>query len=166
MVAVALVASWHRSRMPSYQNYVRRGQLADAFTSLADMRVKMEQYYQDNKFYGTAANTTTCATLPGYAAFPVSTKYFTLSCAAGAAPSQTFTLTATGIGGLTTGYEYTLNQSVPRARPSSPATRRRPLLDDQGQRLRQLMEPMMNSAASRSSRLSSRSRSRPFCWQR
>ncbi len=42
--------------MPSYQAYVRRGQLADAFKSLADMRVKMEQYYQDNKFYGTDLN--------------------------------------------------------------------------------------------------------------
>jgi type IV pilus assembly protein PilE len=110
VVAMALVAILASIGMPSYQAYARRGQLADAFTSLADMRVKMEQYYQDNKFYGTASNTTTCATLPGYAAFPVSSKYFTVSCAAGAAPSQTFTLTATGIGGLTTGYEYTLNQ--------------------------------------------------------
>ncbi|MFI4930184.1 MAG: type IV pilin protein [Burkholderiales bacterium] len=110
VVAMALVAILASIGMPSYQAYARRGQLADAFTSLADMRVKMEQYYQDNKFYGTASNTTTCATLPGYAAFPVSSKYFTVSCTAGAAPSQTFTLTATGIGGLTTGYEYTLNQ--------------------------------------------------------
>jgi len=111
MVAVALVAILASIAMPSYQAYIRRGQLADAFTSLADMRVKMEQWYQDNKFYGTASNTTTCATLPGYTAFPVSTKFFTLSCAAGAAPSQTFMLTATGIGGLTTGYDYTLNQA-------------------------------------------------------
>jgi len=110
MVAVALVAILASIAMPSYQAYIRRGQLADAFTSLADMRVKMEQWYQDNKFYGTASNTTTCATLPGYTAFPVSTKFFTLSCAAGAAPSQTFMLTATGSGGLTTGYDYTLNQ--------------------------------------------------------
>jgi type IV pilus assembly protein PilE len=110
VIAVALVAILSAIAMPSYQTYARRGQLSDAFTSLADMRVKMEQYYQDNKFYGTAANSTTCATLPGYTAFPISTKYFTLSCTAGAAPSQTFTLTATGIGGLTTGYEYSLNQ--------------------------------------------------------
>lgn len=111
MVAVVLVAVLASIAMPSYQSYIRRGQLSDAFTTLADMRVKMEQYYQDNKFYGLAANNATCATLPGYAAFPVTNKYFTLSCGAGAAPSQTYTLTATGSSGLTAGYDYTLNQA-------------------------------------------------------
>jgi type IV pilus assembly protein PilE len=111
MIAVAIVAILVSIGFPSYQNYVRRGQLSDAFTALADMRVQMEQYYQDNKFYGLAANNATCATLPGYAAFPVTKKYFELRCAAGAAPSQTYTLTAVGIGGLTAGYDYTLNQA-------------------------------------------------------
>ena len=111
MITVAIVAILGSIAVPSYQAYVRRGQLADAFKSLADMRVKMEQYYQDNKFYGPDLATASCATLPGYAAFPVSSKYFTVSCTAGAAPSQTYTLTATGIGGLTTGYDYTLNQA-------------------------------------------------------
>jgi type IV pilus assembly protein PilE len=111
MIAAAIVAILAAVAMPSYQSYIRRGQLSDAFTTLSDMRVKMEQYYQDNKFYGTASNTTTCATLPGYTAFPVTTKYFTLSCTAGAAPSQTYTLTATGSGSLTTGYDYTVNQA-------------------------------------------------------
>ena len=110
MIAVALVAILASIAMPSYQAYARRGQLAEAFTTLADMRVKMEQHYQDNKFYGTAANNTTCPTLSGHTAFPVTNKYFTLSCSAGAAPSQTYTLTATGTGGLTTGYDYTVNQ--------------------------------------------------------
>jgi len=111
MIAVAIVAILASVAMPAYQNYTRRGQLADAFTTLSAQKVKMEQYYQDNKFYGTASNSNTCATLPGYSAFPVATKYFTLSCTAGAAPSQTYTLTATGSGGLTTGYDYTVNQS-------------------------------------------------------
>jgi len=110
MIAVALVAILASIAMPSYQAYARRGQLAEAFTTLADMRVKMEQHYQDNKFYGTADNNTTCPTLSGHTAFPVTNKYFTLSCGAGAAPSQTYTLTATGTGGLTTGYVYTVNQ--------------------------------------------------------
>jgi type IV pilus assembly protein PilE len=74
------------------------------------MRVKMEQYYQDNKFYGPDAATAACPTLPVYGALPYSTKYFTTSCTAGGAPSQTYVLKATGIGGLTTGYDYTLNQ--------------------------------------------------------
>lgn len=109
MIAVAIVAILAAVAMPSYQNYARRGQLSDAFTTLSDMRVKMEQWYQDNKFYGTAANSTNCPTLPGYGAFPVNGKYFQLTCVGGAAPSQTFTLTATGTGGLTTGFDYTIN---------------------------------------------------------
>jgi type IV pilus assembly protein PilE len=113
MIAVALVAILASIAMPSYQAYARRGQLSEAFTTLADMRVKMEQYYQDNKFYGAASNSTTCPNLPGHAAWPVNGKYFTVTCGPGtnnATPLQTFTLTATGTGGLTTGYDYTLNQ--------------------------------------------------------
>jgi type IV pilus assembly protein PilE len=114
MITVAIVAILAAVAMPSYQNYIRRGQLSDAFTTLSDMRVKMEQYYQDNKFYGAAANSTTCPQLPGYnTAFPVTTKYFTFACGPGTAaatPLQTFVITATGSGGLTTGYNYTLNE--------------------------------------------------------
>lgn len=111
MIAVVIVAVLAAVAMPSYQNYVRRGQLSEAFTTLSDMRVKMEQYYQDNKFYGATNATTGCPTLPGHAAFPVVGKYFTVTCLGGAAPSQTFTLTAAGSGSLTTGYDYTLNHA-------------------------------------------------------
>ena len=111
MVAAALVAILASIAMPSYQAYVRRGQLAEAFTTLADMRVKMEQHYQDNKFYGTSVASTSCPTLSGHSAFPVASKYFTVTCAGGAAPSQTYTLTATGSGGLVVGYDYTINHA-------------------------------------------------------
>lgn len=110
MIAVALVAILAAIAMPNYNNYARRGQLSEAFTTLSDMRVKLEQHYQDNKYYGSAANSTSCPTLSGYSAFPVTGKYFTVTCTGGAAPSQTFTVTATGTGGLTTGYNYTINQ--------------------------------------------------------
>ena len=112
MVACALIAFLASIAIPSYRGYLRRGQLTEGFTTLSDMRAKMEQYYQDNKFYGLNSGSNTCATLaPNYGAFPVSGKYFTVSCTAGAAPSQSYTLTATGTGGNTTGYVYTLNQN-------------------------------------------------------
>jgi type IV pilus assembly protein PilE len=111
MIAVAIIAVLAAVAMPSYQNYVRRGQLSEAFTTLSDMRVKMEQYYQDNKFYGATNATTACPALPSHGAFPVTGKYFSVTCAGGAAPSQTFVLTATGSGSLTTGYDYTLNHA-------------------------------------------------------
>jgi type IV pilus assembly protein PilE len=113
MITVAIAAILASIAIPSYQAYVRRGQLSEAFSTLSDMRVKMEQWYQDNKFYGVDLNSTACPTLaPTYGAFPIAGKYFTISCGGlGAAPAQTFTLTATGTTGLTTGYSYTLNQT-------------------------------------------------------
>jgi type IV pilus assembly protein PilE len=111
MIAVAIVAILAAVAMPSYNSYVRRGQLTEAFTLLADMRVKMEQYYQDNKYYGVNAGSTTCPTLaPAYTAFPYAAKNFSIICTLGAAPSQTFLLRANGTGGLTTGFDYTLNE--------------------------------------------------------
>ena len=111
MITVAIVGILAAVGYPQYQNYVRRGQLGEAFTTLADMRVKMEQHYQDNKFYGTSVASTSCPTLSGHSAFPVATKYFTVTCAGGAAPSQTYAITATGSGGLTVGYDYTINHA-------------------------------------------------------
>lgn len=111
MITVAIVGILATVAYPQYQNYVRRGQLSEGFTTLADMRVKLEQHYQDNKFYGTGAASTTCATLSGHSAFPVATRYFRFECAGGAAPSQTYGISAIGTGGLTTGYEYAINQA-------------------------------------------------------
>jgi type IV pilus assembly protein PilE len=111
MIAIVIVSILAAVAMPSYQSYVRRGQLSEAFTAMAELRVKMEQHYQDNKFYGATNATTACPTLPGHSAFPVVGKYFTVTCLGGAAPSQTFALTATGSGSLTTGYDYTLNHA-------------------------------------------------------
>ena len=112
MVAVVIAGILASIAIPSYQAYVRRGQLAEAFATLSDMRVKMEQWYQDNKFYGAAVNSTACPTLPSYTVFPISGKYFRMECdGLGAAPAQTFTVRAVGTAGLTSGYTYTLNQS-------------------------------------------------------
>ena len=52
------------------------------------------------------------ALLPGYAAFPATNQYFRFDCGPGSSattPLQTFSLSATGIGSLTTGYDYSLN---------------------------------------------------------
>ena len=87
MIAVAIVAILAAIALPSYSDYIKRAKLVEAQNALADFRVKMEQYYQDNRNYGTG---TTCGvTSP-------SLKYFTLSCAGG---GQTYTATATGISG-------------------------------------------------------------------
>ena len=55
MIVIAVVAILAAVALPAYGDYLRRGQLPEAFTNLADLRVKMEQYYQDNRSYGAAA---------------------------------------------------------------------------------------------------------------
>lgn len=106
MIAIAVVAILASIAVPSYQDYVRRGQLPEAFAALADARVKMEQYYQDNRNYGTG---TTCAGGASWAS--ASGKRFTLSCEL-TASGQGYTLTATGLSGSAAeGHVYTIDHN-------------------------------------------------------
>jgi type IV pilus assembly protein PilE len=116
MVVVALVAILAAVAMPSYGDYLRRGALPEAFTHLSDLRVKMEQYYQDNRNYGNTG-ATTCANnnAPTWANFaPTGATRFTFGCAlAGSSGTgnQSYTLTATGVAGSrTAGHVYTITQ--------------------------------------------------------
>ena len=109
LIAVVVIAILASIAYPSYEDYVRRGALTDATTILADVRVKMEKYYQDNSSYGPGGGA--C----GFAN-PATTKYFSFSCApaAGASP-QTYTFNATGTAGLTNGFVFTINHQNVRA---------------------------------------------------
>ena len=121
MITVAIVGILAAVAMPSYKNYVRRGQQPEAFNALSDYRTKMEQYYQDNRNYGSAANK--CAdgaTASSWNTFPTSLKYFTYTCAAntatGDSTQQSYTVTATGnTGTLVANDVYTIDQSGNRA---------------------------------------------------
>src|SRR5690242_499958 len=89
LIAVAAIAILAAIAFPSYTAYVRRGKIAAALGELGTVRVKLEQYYQDNRNYGSTA--TGCA-VP----MPSSTG-FVFSCAWGpGATSQSFLITATG----------------------------------------------------------------------
>ena len=119
MITVAIVGILAAVAMPSYKNYIRRGQQPEAFNTLSDYRTKMEQYYQDNHNYGGSA--TTCADNAAAASwntFPKSLKYFKYTCVpdttAGDTTQQSYTITATGISGLVTGDIYTINQNGDR----------------------------------------------------
>jgi type IV pilus assembly protein PilE len=114
MIVVAIVAILAAVALPSYRDYLRRGMLPDAFTALNDYRVKMEQYYQDNRAYGNTG-ATTCANnnAPTWSTFvPAGPNNFTFACALGgttAAGAQTYTITATGKASTrVTGHVYTI----------------------------------------------------------
>jgi type IV pilus assembly protein PilE len=108
MVTVAVVGILAAVALPAYNSYSTRGKITEALAALGDYRVKMEQYFQDNRNYGTAG-----------AACPVSiaaTKYFTYSCTVGAAtPTVSYTATASSIAsvvGRNAGdYAYTINET-------------------------------------------------------
>ena len=54
MIAVAIIAILAAIAIPSYSEYVRRGRVTEAISALSGMRVKMEQYFQDNRTYAGA----------------------------------------------------------------------------------------------------------------
>jgi type IV pilus assembly protein PilE len=103
LMVVALIGILAAIAIPAYGNYVIRGKLVDASAQLSDARIKLEQYFQDNRTYVGW----TC---------PVATKYFTFSCvmpAPPAAPSYTITAASNANQGLGAAgdYQYTINES-------------------------------------------------------
>jgi type IV pilus assembly protein PilE len=106
MITVAIVAILAAIALPSYSDYVRRGRITDAVSGLSGMRVKMEQFFQDNRTYAGACAAGTIAPKPA------DTPSFTFDC--GTPTDSTYTITATGVGSMT-GFVYSINQQNQRA---------------------------------------------------
>ena len=54
MIVVVIIGIIAAIAIPSYQDYVRRAQITEATNGLSDLRVRMEQFFQDNRTYPTA----------------------------------------------------------------------------------------------------------------
>lgn len=106
MIVVAIVAILSAIAIPSYNDYVTRSQLTEAFATLSNVRVKMEQYFQDNRTYVGACASNLVA--PSLARTP----HFNFNTCVGNA--TTFGVTATGDTGGPTGFVYTINQADTR----------------------------------------------------
>jgi type IV pilus assembly protein PilE len=119
MITVAIIAILASIAVPNYTDYITRSKFTEAHGMLADLRVKMEQYYQDNRRYSTTTGGGTCGIPGGNAPTVQGAKYFTFACAstnANAAGDQQFTLTASGIaGGSLEGIAFTINHANTRA---------------------------------------------------
>ena len=99
MIVVVVIAVISAIALPSYTDYITRSKFAEAYAHLADLRVKMEQFYLDNRRYSTNAGGGTCGIPGGNTPTAQGAKYFDFTCAsstANAAGDQAYILTATG----------------------------------------------------------------------
>jgi type IV pilus assembly protein PilE len=56
MVTVAIIGILASIGYPAYTDYVRRGQVQEAFAAMSDYQIKLEQYFQDYRSYGTTVS--------------------------------------------------------------------------------------------------------------
>ncbi len=97
MIAVAIVGILVTIALPSYRDYVIRGQLVDGTNGLASMRAEMERHFQDNRTYATVTGTPTFTTPCARAVAQRTFNNFVVDCSV--APTATaYTLRATGSG--------------------------------------------------------------------
>ncbi len=116
MIVVGIIAILSAIALPSYRDYVLRGQIVDATTALVTFRGRMEQHFQDNRTYATAGAFTTPCEL---AADQRKVGSFTVSCSAGPT-ATTYTLSTTG-SGQTAAFTFTIDQTGARATTAAPS---------------------------------------------
>lgn len=98
MITFAIIAILATIAIPAYSEYVKQGKVAEATSTLADLRIRTEQYFQDNRTYVNAPCTPAAGT----------TKFFDYGCNADA---TTYTITATGkTDHDLANFEFTINQ--------------------------------------------------------
>ncbi|MEO8486783.1 MAG: type IV pilin protein [Betaproteobacteria bacterium] len=99
MIVVAIAAILAAVALPMYRTYVMRGRIIDATSKLSDFRVRMEQYFMDNRTYANGGN---CGV-----ADPTDTgdAAFTIACTGATAAAYTVKATGKSSAGMT-GFEY------------------------------------------------------------
>jgi type IV pilus assembly protein PilE len=113
MITVAIVAILAAVAIPSYTVYITRSKIQEATSTLLSMRIKMEQYFQDQRTFIGACAAGTVAPLPA------GLKYFTVGCSNQTA--TTYTVTATGIAGSDMAqFSFTIDQANNRATTNVP----------------------------------------------
>ncbi len=95
MIAVAIIGILAAVAIPQYADYVTRGKLQEGTSNLANGRVVMERFFQDNRTYVAGP----C---------PVATTNFTYTCSNLSA--TTYTITATGLNSISN-FIYTIDQA-------------------------------------------------------
>lgn len=106
MIVVAIVAILGSIALPAYTSYLARGKITDGLAALADYRIKMEQYFQDHRDYGTAGGSCSVAA--------ATSSNFSFTCTVGN-PNTTFSAQASSLpgslGSAAGAYTYAIDQS-------------------------------------------------------
>ena len=98
MIVVAVIGILASVAYPSYTNYVKRGKIAEATSTLSELRLRAEKFFADNRTYA------------GFPDVINGTRYFTYTCPTKTA--TTFQCNAVGIAGQGMGgFTYTINES-------------------------------------------------------
>jgi type IV pilus assembly protein PilE len=108
MITVVIIGIIMSVAIPNYRDYVTRSRIPEATAGLSDIRVRMEQFFQDNRAY--PATCVVAPTLPAATTPPTQLQVplgsaFDFSCATTA---TTFTVTAAGKNQMT-GFGYTID---------------------------------------------------------
>ena len=106
MIAVVIIGIITTVAIPNYQDYVTRSRVPEATAALGDLRVRMEQYYQDNRAYPTGC--VVAPTAPGATQLQLPLgQNFNFTC--GAPTATTYTVQAAGKVSMV-GFQYTVDQ--------------------------------------------------------
>jgi type IV pilus assembly protein PilE len=110
MIVVGIIAILAGIALPSYRDYILRGQLVDATNALATFRANMERHYQDHRTYMDSGGFVS----PCSDKIPVAQRTvgnFVVSCSV---TPNSYTLRAAG-SGQTAGFNFTVDEKDVRA---------------------------------------------------
>lgn len=112
MITVAIVAILAAVALPAYNEYVMRGKIPEATSTLAVKRAQIEQFFLDNRSYLDAANNP-----PAACTSATSSKNFDFDCTG--VTATTYTLRAVGKGSMN-GFTFSVNQANGKASVAPP----------------------------------------------
>jgi type IV pilus assembly protein PilE len=113
MITVVIIGILAAIAIPAYGDYVTRAKITDATSGLANKRVQMEQYFQDNRIYNGTVAAVACVLDT-----TTSLQNFDFSCPT--LTATTYVIQALGKNKMT-GFTYTLDQNNARATIAAPA---------------------------------------------
>ena len=102
LIVVAIVGILAAVALPAYQDYVRRGKLAEATSGLSELRLRAEKRFADNRSYAGTSTTIT------------GSRYFTFTCPTLSATAYTCQANGISTQGMS-GFVYTIDQDNVRS---------------------------------------------------